>query len=161
MKEFDLFGIEQSAENDKKYTAKVQIPHYEPKHDKPSIYSLVDDRKYKELMNNIARSDLPNEEKEFLKMAATRHFGFNYAKIADYYAQASKEMQELMEDSALVIIDINDAIANGYATMSKNIEKIVRQSGDVSESKGGKYTEEDFRNGNPFDKGADAFNEEV
>ena len=161
MKEFDLFGIEETIENDKRYTAKVQIPHYQPKNDKPSIHSLVDDRKYKELVNQISKSSLPEEEKEFLKIAATRHYGFNYSRIADYYAQASKDMQELMEKSALVIIDIDDAIANGYVTLSKNIEKIVRKSGDVSKSKGDKYTEEDFRNGNPFDKGASSFNEEI
>jgi hypothetical protein len=161
MKEIDLFGFEEGSENDKRYTAKIQIPHYEPKNDMPSIYSLVDDRKYKELISNIEKSNLPDAEKEFLRMGATRHLAFNYSRIADYYANASKEMQELMEQSALVIIDINDAIANGYASMSKNIEKIVRQFSDVSESKTGKYTEEDFRNGNPFDKGATAFNEEV
>lgn len=161
MKTFDLFGIEESMENDKRYTAKVQIPHYQPRNEKPNIHSLVDDRKYIQLINQIAKSSLPDDEKEFLRMAATRHLGFNYSKIADYYAQASKEMQELMENSALVIIDIDNAIANGYVTLSKNIEKIVRQSGDVSKSKGDKYTESDFRNGNPFDKGASSFNEEV
>lgn len=161
MKEFDLFGLEEPIENDTRYTTKIQIPHYVPSNVKPSIFSLVDDRKYKELVNKIVASDLGEDEKNFLLMAATRHLGFNYSRIADYYANASKEMQELMEDSALVIIDLNDAIANGYATMSKNIEKIVRSSGDVSESKGNKYTEEDFRNGNPFDKGGTAFNEEL
>ena len=161
MKEFDLFGIEESIESDKRYTAKVQIPQYKPRNEKPSIHSLVDDRKYKELINQIAKASLPDEEKEFLRMAATRHYTFNYSRIADYYAHASKEMQELMENSALVIIDIDDAIANGYVTLSKNIEKIVRKTGEVSKSKGDKYTEEDFRNGNPFDKGASSFNEEV
>jgi hypothetical protein len=38
-------------------------------------------------------------------------------------------MQELMEKSALVIIDFNDAIANGYVKMSKNIEKIMQETG--------------------------------
>ena len=161
LKEFDLFGIEKDIENDKRYTTKVQIPHYEPRNEKPNIHSLVDDRKYRELLNQIYNSSLPEEEKEFLRMAATRHIVFNYSRIADYYAHSSKQMQELMENSALVIIDIDNAIANGYVTMSKNIEKIVRQSGDVSKSKEGKYTEEDFRNGNPFDKGADKFNEEL
>ena len=38
-------------------------------------------------------------------------------------------IQKLMEESALVIIDINDAIANGYVKLSKNIEKIMRETG--------------------------------
>lgn len=161
MKEFDLFGITENLETDKRYTTKVQIPHYEPKKEKPNLNALVDDRKYFELVNEICKSSLPEEEKEFLKKAATRHYGFDYAKIADYYAHADKEMQELMEKSALVIIDINDAIANGYVKLSKTIEKIVRQSGDIGESKDKKFTKEDFRNGNPFDKGASQFNEEI
>jgi len=159
MELFDLFGVEE--EQDGKYTVKTQVPHYEPSLSKPTIYSLMDDRKYKSLLNEIEKANVSSEEKEFLKFAATRHIVFNYSKIADYYAHASKEMQEQMENSALVIIDINDAIAKGYVKMSKNIEKIVRTSGDVSKAKDNKYTEEDFRNGNPFDKGADAFFEEV
>ena len=58
---------------------------------------------------------------------------FNYELIAEYYAHATKEMQILMEKSALVIIDINDAIANGYVKLSENIEKIVRSNLKESE----------------------------
>ena len=62
-------------------------------------------------------------------MAATRHLVFNYARIADYYAHASKDVQKLMEQSALVIIDLDDAIANGYVKLSENIKKIMMESG--------------------------------
>lgn len=129
LKGFDLFGIEQDVEVDKKYTTKVQIPQYLPKNEKPSIHSLVDDRKYRELLNQIYNSSLPEEEKEFLRMAATRHIVFNYSKIADYYAHSNKEMQKLMENSALVIIDIDDAIANGYVKLSESIKKIMDDTG--------------------------------
>ena len=81
-------------------------------------------------MANIKNSNVSEEEKKFLKLAASRHIVFNYAKIADYYAHASKEMQELMEQSALVILDIDDAIANGYVKLSKDIERILEESGD-------------------------------
>lgn len=50
---------------------------------------------------------------------------FNYSKIADYYASASPEMQELMEDSALVIIDFDDAIAKGYVKLNKRMVEII------------------------------------
>ena len=79
-------------------------------------------------ISSIAKEN-PEEEKEFLRLAATRHIVFNYARIADYYAHSNKEVQKLMEESALVIIDINDAIANGYVKLSKNIEKIMRETG--------------------------------
>ena len=123
----NLFNIQE--EVDDKYTAKVNIPQYLPTNDKPSISELFNDIKYKQLLSNIAKANIPEEEKEFLKLAATRHIVFNYARIADYYAHSNKEVQKLMEESALVIIDINDAIANGYVKLSKNIEKIMRETG--------------------------------
>lgn len=123
----DLFNIQE--EVDDKYTTKVNIPQYLPTNDKPSISELFNDIKYKQLLSNIAKADIPEEEKEFLRLAATRHIVFNYARIADYYAHSNKEVQKLMEESALVIIDINDAIANGYVKLSKNIEKIMRETG--------------------------------
>ena len=58
-------------------------------------------------------------------MAATRHYVFNYKYIAEYYAQAPKEVQELMEDSALVIIDYEDAIAKGYVELSKTLQELT------------------------------------
>ena len=123
----DLFNIQE--EVDDKYTTKVNIPQYLPTNDKPSISELFNDIKYKQLLSNIAKANIPEEEKEFLKLAATRHIVFNYARIAAYYAHSNKEVQKLMEESALVIIDINDAIANGYVKLSKNIEKIMRATG--------------------------------
>ena len=51
-----------------------------------------------------------------LYIAATRHIVFNYSKIADYYTSASKEMQHLIERSALVIIDFEKAIQYGYVS---------------------------------------------
>ena len=69
-----------------------------------------------------------DEEKEFLIEAAKRHNRFNYRNIAEYYAQASPEMQQLMERSALVIIDIDDAIANGYATLNDFVQKEIEDA---------------------------------
>ena len=51
----------------------------------------------------------------------------NYSKIADYYSNASEEMQILMEKSALVIIDIDDAIANGYVKLTKVVEDLIAE----------------------------------
>ena len=59
----------------------------------------------------------------FLKEAAHRHSIFNYTKIADYYAHASKEMQTLMEKSALVIIDFDKAIEYGFVHLQEEIKK--------------------------------------
>ena len=122
-----LFDIPETDEN-KKYTKKIMAPQYVPKNVKPELAELFDNKHYTKLVADIKKSNVSPEEKEFLIKAATRHIVFNYAKIADYYARASKEMQELMEQSALVIIDIDDALANGYVKLSKTIEGIVEGS---------------------------------
>lgn len=124
----NLFELEET-EEDKKYTTKVNIPQYLPSGECPKLYNCFDLTKYNKLIKNINESNVSQEEKEFLKLAATRHIVFTYSKIADYYAHASKEMQELMEQSALVIIDLDDAIANGYIKYSKAIEDIMRKTG--------------------------------
>ena len=115
---------------DDKYTKKVKIPQYLPSGRKPNIYELCDKTKYLSLLNSINKIDLPNEVKEFLKLAATRHIVFNYSLIADYYAHSDTTVQKLMEESALVIIDIDDAIANGYVRLSSMIQNIMNESGE-------------------------------
>lgn len=126
---FDLFGCNEEVKQDDKYTTKVGVPQYLPSNEKPSVFSLWNDKKYQELITKINTSNVSENDKEFLRFAATRHIIFNYSKIADYYAHSSKEVQELMEQSALVIIDINDAIANGYVKLSKNLEDIMKKTG--------------------------------
>ena len=74
-------------------------------------------------MREIEASSLSHDEKMFLLDAARRHTVFNYEKIADYYAHASKEMQHLMERSALVIIDFDKAIQYGYVKLCEEIRK--------------------------------------
>lgn len=60
-------------------------------------------------------------QSEFPIKAATRHHAFNYGKVAEYYADATPGMQGPMEDSAPVIIDVDDAIAKGYAKPAGDI----------------------------------------
>ena len=104
-----------------RYNQSVNVPQYLPTVDKPDLSELANYDKYRELMRDIEKADIPEDIKEFLKMSATRHIVFNYARIADYYAHSDKTVQELMEKSALVIIDFNDAIANGYVELNKTL----------------------------------------
>jgi hypothetical protein len=103
------------------YSRKIESPVYQPKEEKPSLKTLVNKTKTNELISKIKQSNISEEEKEFLILSAQRHLVFNYSKIADYYSNASKEMQELMEDSALVIIDFHKAIELGFVKLSKKI----------------------------------------
>ena len=52
-------------------------------------------------------------------VAATRQHAFNYENIAEFYAHQDRDVQELMEQSALVIVDYNKAIENGYIKLTK------------------------------------------
>lgn len=116
----ELFKLsDQKQITDDKYTSKISLPQYEIKGEKPHIEELVLTTKVGKLISDIKNSSVTEQEKRFLTMAAYRHLVFNYAKIAEYYAHATKEMQSLMEESALVIIDLEDAIMNGYAIASK------------------------------------------
>jgi hypothetical protein len=103
------------------YSKKIEAPKYEPSNVKPDVSRLVDDKKVNELLDKIHKSNLGKEDKEFLTTAAMRHLVFDYGKIADYYAHANKELQELMEESALVIIDFDKAIEMGYVKLSESI----------------------------------------
>lgn len=120
MKQFNMFGTLENQE-DKKYTTKIEAPIYEPKNQKPHILELYDNQKTKRLIREIDSSSLPIEEKMFLVDSARRHTVFNYEKIADYYANSSKEMQEFMERSALIIIDFEKAIEYGYVKVCDDL----------------------------------------
>lgn len=129
-KNVSLFGnIEDDLSNH--YASSVNVPQYLPKSECPQLSACFDIRKYQELVEEINNSSVSEEQKEFLRFAATRHIVFRYDRVADYYAHQNKEMQELMEHSALVIIDMDDAIANGYVKLSKTIEKIRQSTGQV------------------------------
>lgn len=108
----------------KKYSKGVASPIYTPREGgAKSVYACFDHSRYQQLMRKIDASNVKEEEKMFLRLAATRHIVFNYENIADYYAIADKEMQELMEDSALVIVDFGKAIEEGFVVLN---DKMLR-----------------------------------
>ena len=109
---------------DDTYTTKVERPISEPKEKKPDEIELYNLGKYNELMDKISLSDLSDKKKLFLQLAATRHIEFNYAKIAEFYAHEDEATQQIMEDSALVIIDYNKAIELGFVQLFNDLEKI-------------------------------------
>ena len=119
---FEEEGREEETDEESKYTKKIEAPVYEPKEEYPPLIGeLYNDEKYSLLKGRIDASDIPDDVKEFLYTAACRHIVFDYGKIAEYYSHAPKEVQELMEDSVLVIIDFDKAIENGYATLKKEL----------------------------------------
>jgi hypothetical protein len=112
---------EEKEPDDDKYTKKIIPPTYTPSDKKPDIKELFEDKQTQKLIKKINSSKIPEAEKEFLIKAAYRHSVFDYSKIADYYAHSNKNVQALMEDSALVIIDFKKAIEQGYVDLSQEI----------------------------------------
>jgi len=119
------------------YTHKIDAPVYVPKGDKPPIEELANTEKADELKAKIEASSAPDEIKRFLKQATQRHVVFDYGKIAEFYCHADKETQELMEDSALVIIDFKKALQHGYVKLKEGILEALE-----SETGGGEDEEE-------------------
>ena len=115
---------------DDKYTKNINAPIYEPSDWKPGIEELYNRVRSQELIEKIERSEIEEDIKKFLVAAALRHTVFNYKLIADYYSHASREVQELMEDSGLVIIDFHKAIELGYVRLSKKVAEEYNQEYD-------------------------------
>ena len=103
------------------YTQKVDAPVYEPKGDRPPVSELINRVRADELAKQIEKAKLPADIAEFLKVAASRHIVFDYGKIAEFYCHADETTQELMEDSALVIIDFKKAMQLGYVKLKEEI----------------------------------------
>ena len=132
--EIEAFSLDKPDEStndkDNPYTDKVASPTYEPTGDKPAVEDLYNDEKAMDLIVSIKESKLPEKEKQFLMAAASRHIVFDYSKIANFYAHSSKECQELMESSALVIIDFNKAIENGFVKLTEQINEMYGNAPD-------------------------------
>jgi hypothetical protein len=116
--------------NDKEeiYTTKIESPIYTPKEkQRPKINELYDLKTYEDIINEIEASDLNKDEKEFLKLAATRHIKINYAKVAEYYSHSEKNVKKLFENNALVIVDYGKAIEKGFVELFETFEALSNE----------------------------------
>lgn len=113
------------------YAIKVETPIYEPTGEEPPVEELADDAKAAELLERVESADIPEEARDFLRVAAARHVRFDYGKIAEWYCHAPPEIQRLMEESALVIIDFDKAVEGGYVRVCERLRGIA---GDALEA---------------------------
>lgn len=129
-----LGEIKLEEETVNEYSQKIDPVQYEVTGETPEVWELYSDTKYRELLMDIeSDGSITEEEREFLKLAAARHIVFNYRNIAEYYAAAGPAMQGLMEDSALVIIDFEDAVRNGFVKIRGAIEEMIEEDADYGE----------------------------
>lgn len=109
-------------EEESKYTRKVSLPIYEIRGENPKIEDMLDTSKADKFKEEIEKAEIPDDVKDFLVKCCTRLYEFDYGKIAEYYAHQDKKVQELMEKIALVLIDLNSAVENGYVELNQFIE---------------------------------------
>lgn len=148
---------EEIQEEKTKYTRKIHTPIYEPKNTCPLIGDLIDTTKRDELWAEIdADPEIFQEMKDFLKSAAERHTVFNFSKIADYYSHLPIKYKIYFENSALVLIDYDSAIRNGFISFEKEVEisridylenvlteeQMIKNRSDVQEKKAKKAAAE-------------------
>lgn len=110
------------------YTRKIKSPIYEPKlEEPPPITELVNTDKTDALMHDIQaafdKGAIDDELYGFLAAAATRHNRFSFERIAEFYAHADADVQQLMEESALVIIDFEQAIELNYVKLTRKLDE--------------------------------------
>lgn len=115
------WGVEWPKSAINNYSRKIEIPTYEPVEGVVELSELTDKTKYETLCSEIEAAEIDGDIADFLKMAATRHIVFDYARIGDYYANASPQVQNLMERSALVIIDFSKAVENGFVKLTQEL----------------------------------------
>lgn len=115
---------EEIVEEKSKYTRKMYTPIYEPVGAKPKISDLYCTEKRDSLLKEIKEDeDLTPELRDFLNSAAERHTSFDFAKIAEYYARLPVKYKDHFENSALVIIDYDKAIRNGFIAYDTEVQE--------------------------------------
>ena len=123
-----LPDLEISGLPDNNYTDVIDTPIYEPTGEQPGIDELRDRSKADELIREIEDAGLPADIEGFLIDAAQRHVGFNFEKIANYYAHSPNHIQKLMEESALVVIDYDQAIERGFVRLKEDIQAAFEEN---------------------------------
>jgi len=125
----DLLNRLDESESDISYTDKIKTPVYEPTQEEPpDLNELYDTGRYEELIDAIEATELPDDLERFFRFAAQRHIVFDYENIAEYFAHADSETQELMELLTLVIVDYDHAVEQGFINFS---EEVLEGVGDA------------------------------
>jgi hypothetical protein len=114
---FDMLEIEQELDEDFSHNLGEVV--YEPKNTKHKVSDLYQrETKFDEDIAKIQNKEL----RAFFSERTHNFSSFDFSKIADYYAyQATPEEQVIFEKLALVLLDKNKLIANGFSKLIDNI----------------------------------------
>ena len=100
----------------------IEIPFYTPSEIKPHINELANLDKTKLLIGKIELLEIDETLKEILKIRAAFFTDFNFQKIADFFYNENKEIQEVFKDLGLVIIAPKEALERGFIELSESFE---------------------------------------
>lgn len=116
------------------YSKSMSYLQYVPTmREKVSAERCYNTEKYEQLKRKIKETELPKDIQKMLLLAATRHIIFNYQMLAEFYSQADKKVQELMEESGLVIIDFDDAMENGFVELTQTLKELRNEAESITE----------------------------
>ena len=114
------------------YSTKIKIPKFEPDDRNIQLEDCVNVDKYNELIRRINKElsdgNITEHEAKFLKLCATRWIVFDYSNVAQYYAtNASETVQRLLEQSTMILIDVDKAFENTTTTVRKFVNDVSNQ----------------------------------
>jgi hypothetical protein len=115
----DGLDLDEQDDETEGYSKGIEAPIYEPTGEQPTVTDLYGRDFTNKLTKEILAADIPEDVRAFLLSAAERHTRFDFRNIAEYYAHAPQHVQHLMERSALVVIDFEQALELGYISMSE------------------------------------------
>ena len=118
-------GDSKTGDDESMYSRKIQPPVYEITGAEPTIEECIDLSPVKKLLAEIDASGVSEEQKEMLRACAYRHAVIRYDQMAEYYAHQKPEMQDLMENNALVIIDYDKALERGFVEMTSRLQHLI------------------------------------
>lgn len=106
-------------ELDDKYSTNLGDVFYEPsdeKHEVAELYTPTD--RFDEVIEEVKNSEI----REMLSIRKAWFCKFDFAKIADYYAnQATDEEKTAFEKMGLVLLDRDGLLDNGFAEISEEL----------------------------------------
>lgn len=126
-------GEDPLGQSDEKYVQKIDRPVYEPTGAEPDVEDLYDAQRTRQLVDEIQSADIPEDVAQFLQIAAWRHTSFQFGRIAEFYAHADEEVQNLMERSGLVVVDFERAVEEGFVKMTERLAELVGKEWDGGE----------------------------
>lgn len=112
-----------ASSGDYKELLDVSIPYYEPAEKAPNCSELADLSEVEELNDLITKLEPEDGLEPILRARAAFFAEFDFQKIADYYANADKETQELMKRLGLVIVIPKEAYERGMCDFREGFDE--------------------------------------